>query len=1009
MSNDKPAEGFQIKLPFLCPAGVHPEVSTSLLNRSLHFVTLLALARIKETGNSDPDVAGLIDREMGKFTLQRNVTFQQLVFKDRLIPLEELFGRSYDNLQDLMIFLEGYRSLLVRLANFGHEQLIDNTDIISDFIQFISENYSAELCISDGSGFRIIGSTNDMGSTASVQEGNIYLVKKDGENPLCLHPLIFLKEPENLMFFEGVDLDGIRYNSVRGPSVENSHNLLKSFRSFFLQSGAFRSALFVSKKIKNDFDDDSGHRFTAYCYNGLQYFIQGRYHLSVSAFEKAFEIDNTMPVLYYHLAQCYGKMKDSTRSAAILRRLVSYHPNQSRAFELLGDMFMDRNERAKAAKLFGRVLSLNPLNASVERKLKIAGRPGTAVSVGEDRPAVSPEDKDTEVKSFLIDLTEEAKKGRIQKIIGCKSELLQLEEVLSCRNKRNAMVLGETGVGKTALVEELANRIISGEITPTLRGMTIYKMSVASVLAGAKYRGQFEERMLKMLNELRKERCILFIDDIQTIIGSGLSKGGSMDTSSIIKPALLNGDIQVVGTCNFEDYRVKVEKEPSLERCFQIIRLDEPDLEKTMNIVSHFRTEFENFHGVKLGLSLLQETLPVIDICIKDRYMPDKALDIYDRAAVKASIRTSLNESYVPEVSVTDVYQTISDISGIPVEKVAGMKDRKLKELEKTFKKRIIGQDAAVGIVSRAMRTGRLNLGMNSQRPDGVYLFLGPTGVGKTELAKAMSEALFGDEKHLIRIDMSEYMEKISSSRLIGTSPGYVGYNDQNQLTDLVRKNPYSVVLLDEIEKADSQMINLFLQVFDAGRLTDGRGRTVSFSHTTFVMTSNLGTDLYSKNRMGYNGGNKHYHDVSRNDLMKQLRKYFPPEFLNRLDEIVIFNPLDRTAFRDIAALRLSELAARISFSGKRLIFDESVIDYIAGLSFNTEYGARNLEREIRREILDALAEKSLDSEWENCGEVLLWIDEGVLKLDIRDKDRKCELLEEQDISSCNAKEDHSE
>ncbi len=996
MSDETLKAEFRQKLPFLCSESDSFKFNTALLGRTMHFITLLALARIKEYGNSSTDLSRFIDKEMGKFPLRRNVVFQELLFKDRLLPLDELFGKNGGTVSQIMLLLEGYRSLLLRLSHYGSEELIDNTAVMSDYINYVADNFSATLRIANGEGFSAISS----GSILNQERGSVYHFGEEGEGPLCLHPLIIMKKSGLLLFFEGVDLDGIRYNSVEGPSVENNQQLLKSFCSFFIQSGAYRSALFVSKKLINEYEDDYYQEYCACCHRGFQHFIHGRYHLSAKHFERAFDIDNTVPVLYYNLAQCYRKLKAQNRYTSILRKLVRTHPEQARGFELLGDLFLEKQEREKALKLFGKVLSLNPVNTVVERKLKNAGRTAKPLPDSEKGQPVGKEQKKTEIMNFLVDLTKEARKGKIQQITGRESELVQLEEILSCRNKRNAIVLGEAGVGKTSLVEELANRIVCGKVPDLLRGITIYKMSVASLLAGAKFRGQFEERIVNLVDELKNERAILFIDDIHTIIGSGLSKGGSMDASSIIKPSLLNGELQVVGTSGYDAYRLKVEKEPSLERCFQIVKLEEPNLEETEEIIMNFKSGFEEFHGIVMSEKVIKETLPVIKVCIKERAMPDKALDVYDRAAVKASHRMEKEGNKDPDVRIEEVYQAISDLSGVPVEKVAGMKSRKLRNLESSFKKRIIGQDEAIETVSRAMRTGRLNLGVNEARPDGIFLFIGPTGVGKTELARAMAEELFGNEKSLIRIDMSEYMEKISSSRLIGTSPGYIGYNDQNQLTDLVRKNPYSVVLLDEIEKADSQMINLFLQVFDAGRLTDGRGRSVSFSNTTFVMTSNLGTELYSQYKMGYSDNVSGYRKVSHRDLMKQLKKYFPPEFLNRLDEIVFFSPLDKNALRSIAKLRFSELEKRMDLSFMKLDIDESVYDYIADISCNVEYGARNIERTIRRTVLDGIAEKMLFHNVDKGVIVELSVNKGELEINFVTDSETGAILEVQENDS---------
>jgi ATP-dependent Clp protease ATP-binding subunit ClpC len=599
----------------------------------------------------------------------------------------------------------------------------------------------------------------------------------------------------------------------------------------------------------------------------------------------------------------------------------------------------------------------------LEKKAERA-RARSSKRLAEEAEAESPE---RHMQEFLLDMTAEAEAGRYHPVIGREREMEELLEVLCCRNKNNPLLLGDSGVGKTALVEDLALRMVQGRVPERLLGRRLFQLNVANLLAGAKYRGQFEERMLELLAELRGESCLVFLDNIQTLVGSGLTRGGSMDTASLLRPALLRGDIQAVGATSFEEFHNGIEREPSFARCFQPIKLEEADLETTGKILLDAKGRFESFHGVRFEEAGLLATVETVKRCLRDGRLPDTALDVMDLAAARVALAVAEGERADPLVREEDLLGAISHRSGVPLERLSEPQRDSLVAVESLLGRRVVGQEPALCQIAPVVRSTRQGIKLQPSRPNGVFLFVGPSGVGKTEMAKALAEFLFGDEEKLIRIDMSEYVERINATRLIGAAPGYVGYNDPNQLTDRLRRDPYSVVLLDEIEKADSQTLNLFLQVFDAGRLTDGRGRTVSFSHATVVMTSNVGTELYGRPRAGYHEGRPAGEGaaVSESALMREVRRRFPPEFLNRIDEIVFFEPLGHEAICRIARLQLAPLLSSLAERGKELVVSDEALDRLAEEGYSFEFGARNLGRIIRKRVLDPLALVALSPGWE--------------------------------------------
>ena len=607
--------------------------------------------------------------------------------------------------------------------------------------------------------------------------------------------------------------------------------------------------------------------------------------------------------------------------------------------------------------------------------------------------------------SYCINLTQRAREGKLDNLVGREQEIERVIQILNRRQKNNPCLIGEPGVGKTAIAEGLAQRIANGDVPFKLRDKEVFLLDLTALVAGTQFRGQFESRMKGLIEEIRKcGNIILVIDEVHNIVGAGDAEG-SMNAANILKPALSRGEIQVIGATTFTEYRKHIEKDTALERRFQPVTVNEPNLEDTMEILRGIAHYYETFHGVHIPDGILRQAVILSERYITDRYLPDKAIDLIDEACSDLNLHDKdinrrqevlreiadfdkereileaaeepnferlaelksrelqlqseldqLTAKGTPELTMDNLARVIELWTKIPASKIREEEFKRLSELDQRLKKKIIGQDEAIDAVAAAIRRNRV--GISPKHKPVSFIFVGSTGVGKTELVKQLAEDMFNAPESLIRLDMSEFMEKHSVSRIIGSPPGYVGYDEAGQLTEKIRRKPYSVILFDEIEKAHPDVLNVLLQILDVGQITDAHGRKVNFENTIIVMTSNAGSDR----KEGTVGFNKTVNEQGKDRAMKALQQFLRPEFINRVDEIVYFNKLTEENFKPIARLMLDELTASLKEKGLQFAYDDALVDYLVGKSYSATYGARNLRRTIQKEVEDSLASAIIDS-----------------------------------------------
>lgn len=656
------------------------------------------------------------------------------------------------------------------------------------------------------------------------------------------------------------------------------------------------------------------------------------------------------------------------------------------------------------------------------------------------------------LNSYGTDLTEMVRENKIDPIIGRGTEIERVIQVLSRRTKNNPCLIGEPGVGKTAIAEGLAQHIIEGSVPEPLKNKRVVTLDIASMIAGSKYRGDFEERLKNVIEEVKKEgNVILFIDELHVLVGAG-SAEGAMDAANILKPSLARGEIQVIGATTLDEYKKHIEKDAALERRFQPIIVSEPSEEDAIAILKGIRDKYEAHHGVKISDEAIESAVRLSSRYIRDRFLPDKAIDLMDEAASKLRMKNLTappdmkskeeeikrvagekenavrnqdfekaatlrdkekvlaseleemkknwnSESGKEKLTLTaeDIEDVVTQTTGIPVKKLVHEESERLLNMENILHKRVVGQDEAVNAVARAIRRGRVGL-KDPKRPIGSFLFLGPTGVGKTELSKALAEVLFGDESAMIRVDMSEYMEKHTVSKMIGSPPGYVGFDDGGQLTEKVRRKPYSVILFDEIEKAHPDVFNIMLQILDDGRLTDAKGRTVDFKNTVIIMTSNIGAKtITDSKKLGFTPAEDNFdrnQETIRENVMDELKRSFRPEFLNRIDDIIVFKQLDREDIKQIASRLCDSVVKSLKELGITLTVEDSAIDVLVEKGFDVTYGARPLKRAIQSLIEDKMAEKMLEKTFSEGDEVVARGEDGKIVFAKKGEDPVAETTE---------------
>lgn len=677
---------------------------------------------------------------------------------------------------------------------------------------------------------------------------------------------------------------------------------------------------------------------------------------------------------------------------------------------LLG--LLRENDGVAAGVLDGLNINLERARAEITRFLSQSATRTRAARVASKTPTLD---------QVSRDLTADARSGKLDPVIGRSKEIERVIQILSRRTKNNPALIGEPGVGKTAIVEGLAHRIVSGDIFETLENKRVVALDMASVVAGTKYRGEFEERFKKVLEELKAAgNCVLFIDEFHTMVGAGAAEG-AVDAANILKPVLARGELQCIGATTLDDYRKYIERDPALERRFQPVLTEEPSVEQALEILRGIKTRYEEFHRLTIQEEALKAAVDYAARYVPDRFLPDKAIDLIDEASSRVRIRERSKPADIrlhrenelrlrrekeaalasqqydlaaekrqqelqegeeiegleaewqtkqsqakPRVQKEDIAEVVAMWTGIPVVQIASEETERLLHMEEALHGRIIGQDEAITSIAKAVRRARAGL-KDPRRPIGTFIFLGPTGVGKTELARALSEFMFGNENSLIRIDMSEFMEKFAVSRLVGAPPGYVGYDEGGQLTESVRRKNYCLVLLDEIEKAHPDVFNILLQIFDDGHLTDAKGRKVDFRNSIIIMTSNIGADLIRKgNTLGFvshsdeaKAQQKNY-DRMKENLLTELKKTFRPEFLNRIDGVVVFHPLERTEIRKIVDLMLVSVTKQMAEKGITLTVTESAKDFLGAKGYDEVFGARPLRRTIQDLVEDRLSEDLL-------------------------------------------------
>jgi ATP-dependent Clp protease ATP-binding subunit ClpC len=768
-----------------------------------------------------------------------------------------------------------------------------------------------------------------------------------------LAPFLILHEGQ-VFSLARIDAGGMIYSHLASGAerVLNDDGFYQKIGEFYLANFCFADLEILQARMGNTENGLPGkwRAIEAACrHQEMKLFAESLMLLDEAGFE-----DLNMPLIYLLQIKNLANLNRSLEMKRLLQKFLLFYPFYAEGHEMMGDVYWQEENVELALSFYEKALLIAQGKSLGEKIKKIRD----SVEKGKSRPEVQKNDA-------FFDITETVIRKE-ERIIGRSKELRQMIEILISNSKRNLLLIGERGVGKSALIRLLAQKIIFDEVPSALKEKKIKEINFVSLLTGSKYRGQFEEKVLKLLQEFKSQNSILVLEDIHLMMSAGAARGTSLDLVNILKNFLRDNSIQVIATTDYEEYKNSVEKDNSFLGYFQKIVVNELTPEGSRKILKNLVNAVAGEDNLLVANEIIEDIVESAKRDIRERKLPDSAIMILERCIAKVKLKNIASQAGPHRVEEADVLEVLSDIGNLPETNISISLKNRLQALSANILKRIVGQDEAIAKMVSSVITSKLGYDVKKNRPDGVFMFIGPTGVGKTETAIALSEALYGSQDYLIRIDMSEYMEKFTYSRFVGAAPGYVGYYDSNQLTDKVRQNPYSIILLDEVEKADAQLLNIFLQVFDAGRLTDARGNVIDFSKTTIIMTSNIGTALFSKSNMGYKSNPEGTH-VSRLTLIKSLKKYFSPEFLNRIDEIIIFKHLQDADIKGIIDIHLREIRRDLDKQGKELVIGDDVLAFIARKGYSSEYGARNLTRVMKKELLEKIAYLSLEKEWNDA------------------------------------------
>lgn len=789
--------------------------------------------------------------------------------------------------------------------------------------------------------------------------GNYELIYSNNSLSFSISPFAVNAGRENKNLFLSRVNDGrLIYADLESGKelvIENIHYDIKVFE-FLFSNFDFPRAAQLKGKLKNQAHVllEKGEIIENACNYHKEGLFQESYNLL-----KGFPFETVdLPLVYLLHIKNLVNINRLYEVKKIMQKFVLLYPFYADGYEIMGDIYLNEEDFESAAGFYEKVLRLTQ-NKRVAEKLK-----KVRDAVERNKGKVSKQKSDN-----FYDITESVFHGD-ERLISREKEQRQMIEILLSDSRRNVILVGESGVGKTALIRQLAVRMLNRDVPQLLRDKRLKEINFVSLLTGSKYRGQFEEKVLKLLHEFKAQDAILVLEDVHLMISSGAPRGTSLDLVNILKQFLREKSIQVIATTSYDEYKNTIEKDNTLMGFFQKITVNEMSEDNTRKVLRNLSEDIFSKEKIIVPEEIIGQVIESAKRDIRDKKCPDSAVMIFERAVSKVKYKLHMGELNKFKVEPGDVAEVLADMLNLPETNIPVSLKHRLINLKDNLLRDIVGQDDCIRRIAANVTTSKLNFDIKKNRPDGVFLFIGPTGVGKTETAIALCRALYGSEDYLIRIDMSEYMEKFTYSRFVGAAPGYVGYMDSNQLTDKVRQNPFSIILLDEIEKADSQLLNIFLQVFDAGRLTDARGNVVDFSHCTIIMTSNIGTSLFSRTHMGYQS-DLEGSDVSHAALLKTLKKYFAPEFLNRVDDVLIFNHLQEGDIKKIIDLQLKIAREQLEKEGKELVVRDEVIDYIIRCGYSKEYGARNISRTLRKNILEKIAHVSLEKEWDDARQVV--------------------------------------